>query len=538
MEQGKVNDAIPANEVHSVSFWCPTIDICILMKEASPKLPPAQRGYPRAFTHKYTTILYEKISQKFPNSKLNSIVGLMSERNVKECISYIHKYTKSAFVPELTYVSLKISSARDEVELGHSVEVFFLFLPSEELATANLYVRYSGEFLTSRLSEFILNNWTHIEAQNGIAACADLLSFVTANREIKTRIAQMISYPYKNIVSSDDVYLFPSGMASIYHTLRAVQDTALSTRKLDAHTSKAVIFGFPFVDTREVMNRFGPGFEFFPFGTDKDLTSLIVYLESHHQSTLLLHCEVPANPLLTTPNLAILRQLANKYNIPLCLDDTIGTFLNIDALSYGDIVMSSLTKLFNGSCDAMAGSIVLNPGSRFYKVFKHFFNTPNQFAPLWLGDALVLDKNSRDFAQRNQIVNSNAQFVADLLKSNIHVKRLHYPSADEESKYFYDKIKKPNGGYGCLLSIIFKETIDAGKFYEALQVAKGPSLGTNFTLAIPFAIIGHNQELEYVSQFGVEKELIRISVGMESQDDLRELFTSALNAAVIKNNIT
>lgn len=61
------------------------------------------------------------------------------------------------------------------------------------------------------------------------------------------------------------------------------------------------------------------------------------------------------------------------------------------------------------------------------------------------------------------------------------VKNIYYPKYSP-TKPFYDKCKNPNGGYGGLFSVTFHSTTEAVTFFDALDVMKGPSLGTNFTL--------------------------------------------------------
>ena len=60
--------------------------------------------------------------------------------------------------------------------------------------------------------------------------------------------------------------------------------------------------------------------------------------------------------------------------------------------------------------------------------------------------------------------------------------KVHYPFFSD-TKAFYDDCKRPNGGYGYLLWIKFDVKRDAINCYDALNMAKGPMLGTNFTLA-------------------------------------------------------
>lgn len=58
---------------------------------------------------------------------------------------------------------------------------------------------------------------------------------------------------------------------------------------------------------------------------------------------------------------------------------------------------------------------------------------------------------------------------------------MNYPKYSP-TRPFYDRCKRPTGGYGGLLSATFYSTDEAIKFFDNLDTAKGPSLGTNFTL--------------------------------------------------------
>jgi len=63
-----------------------------------------------------------------------------------------------------------------------------------------------------------------------------------------------------------------------------------------------------------------------------------------------------------------------------------------------------------------------------------------------------------------------------------------------------------------------------------METAKGPSLGTNFTLTSPFVILAHFTELEWAAQYGLERNLVRVSVGLEEMDALIGIFERALKA--------
>jgi hypothetical protein len=64
-------------------------------------------------------------------------------------------------------------------------------------------------------------------------------------------------------------------------------------------------------------------------------------------------------------------------------------------------------------------------------------------------------------------------------------------------------------------------------FYDSLDVAKGPSLGTNFTLVCPYTLLAHYHELDFAISCNVPPNLLRISVGLEPLETLQEKFELA-----------
>ena len=82
-----------------------------------------------------------------------------------------------------------------------------------------------------------------------------------------------------------------------------------------------------------------------------------------------------------------------------------------------------------------------------------------------------------------------------------------------------------------MLSVRFTAPERAVAFYDALDVAKGPSLGTNFTLCCAYTLLAHYKELEWAAEYGVVEDLVRISVGLEERGWLEERVARALKAA-------
>lgn len=71
-----------------------------------------------------------------------------------------------------------------------------------------------------------------------------------------------------------------------------------------------------------------------------------------------LFCEFPSSVKLECPNLERIRALASKYGFIVACDETMGNFVNVDVLPYADVVITSLTKIFNGAADVMGGRSV------------------------------------------------------------------------------------------------------------------------------------------------------------------------------------
>ncbi|KAI0414605.1 pyridoxal phosphate-dependent transferase [Xylaria grammica] len=316
-----------------------------------------------------------------------------------------------------------------------------------------------------------------------------------------------------------DIYLTPCGMNAIFVTHQAL----LGARA----PQKSINFGFPYVDTLKILQKFGPGAVFYGHGSSADLDDLEARLRAGERF-LALFCEFPGNPLLACPDLARIRRLADAYDFAVVVDETVGNFVNVNVLPFADVVVSSLTKIFSGDCNVMGGSAILNPGGRYYAAVKAAMAGVYEEATYWAEDVVFMERNSRDFVTRIDRINANAEAIGAVLHDHPLVARVYYPRYNA-SRPNYEACRLPKGGYGGLLSCTLRTKAQAVAFYDALETAKGPSLGTNFTLTSPYVILAHYNELDWAASFGVDPNLLRISVGLE--DNLGEIFAKALKAA-------
>lgn len=211
----------------------------------------------------------------------------------------------------------------------------------------------------------------------------------------------------------------------------------------------------------------------------------------------------------------------------------------------------------------MLHSLTLNPSSPHYQELKITLTKTYQ-DNYYSSDAIFMERNSRDFKARVNKINQNTEALCDFLLEHTVTsgKALTEGKRPVITGVFYPKIITPknyearmrhcpsdlqgsatnatsneNGeaeikpGYGSLFSLTFT-TIDASKaFFDALKCCKGPSLGTNFTLACPYTVLAHYLELDWAKSWEVEEGLVRVSIGLEDLSILMDWFTLAVKAA-------
>ena len=166
-------------------------------------------------------------------------------------------------------------------------------------------------------------------------------------------------------------------------------------------------------------------------------------------------------------------------------------------------------------------------------------------------DAIYMERNSRDFRRRTPIIDDNTEAICEFLRSRSIVngasssviKEVFYPKWITRDNYERCRIKGArsntgrrdtggrDGGFGGLFSLTFTTAAASTAFFDSLSCLKGPSLGTNFTLACPYTILAHFAEMQWAAEYGVEESLIRVSVGMEEKETLLRCFEEALKAA-------
>lgn len=199
--------------------------------------------------------------------------------------------------------------------------------------------------------------------------------------------------------------------------------------------------------------------------------------------------------------------------------------------------------------------MVLNPQRKFYSGLKEALHREYEDL-MWVEDAIFMERNSRTFQTRIAKIDENTEALCDYLREHPKggsttenklnrmftclgidtvlffwptVKAVYYPKYTTTANYLTHKVE--GAGFGGLFSVLFKnDKSGAQQFFDALPFYKGPSLGTNFTLACPYTILAHYYELDWASQYGIDRNLIRVAVGLEDRDTLFQGFKEALDA--------
>lgn len=372
----------------------------------------------------------------------------------------------------------------------------------DEFSRLREYWQHAGEVLTSRSAELILNGQA--------AKSSETPARITVRQRLREFRANRDA----------ELWLYPCGMAAIAAVWRAL-------RQRDS-ANPSVQFGFPYVDTLKIQQRFAPAnVQFYPVGDQDDLRQLKELLRI--QKIAAVFCESTTNPLLKSLDLQSLRQLADEYGFLLVIDDTLAACINHDVLPFADVVVTSLTKYFGGYGDVLAGSVTLNPVSRHAEWLRpSLIEAFEELLPDV--DVEVLERNSRDVRSRVETINRSANQLAQWLTEQPQVDRVYHPSLDAQRyAWMNERSMQHNGG---LLSIVLKNpAVATPMMFDHLEICKGPNLGTNFTLCCPYTILAHFTELDFVEQCGVSRWLLRISVGTEPIELLQSRFEHALRHA-------
>lgn len=466
---------------HAVSVCLPTWESVVDYEEGRDKVVKRLRcGYPRFFRHPAVGRLFAAAAEQLAVES-ERVVLFPHRAAAQRALRFVEKRTGAA-ARVVSYDGLQA-----------------LIVPEAVYAVAMEYWRYTGEVVSSRQALDVLEGGGLWKYDAG---------------ELRQRIADFGNY------GAEDVFLYESGMSGVFSVFRAVTNLLPGRKTLQ--------LDFPYVDVLKIQNHFGTGAVFLNDAKGESFDEALKRIRDGEFAVVF--CEVPSNPLLRTVDLAKVSAACKEGGVPLAVDDTICSVLNVEVSKYADIVTTSLTKWVSGKGDVMAGGVQLVKGSRFYGDLKAFFDEDcPDGSRLYAADAAVLDDNSKGFEARMAPVNEAGEAIADYLISHPAIDQVWYPKYSAVENY--EALRREGAGYGGLISFTVKNSKRSAKVFDSLQLSKGPSLGTEFSLACPYTLLAHYDELDWADGCGVPSHLIRLSVGTEGVEKLIAKLGEALSEA-------
>jgi cystathionine beta-lyase/cystathionine gamma-synthase len=239
-------------------------------------------------------------------------------------------------------------------------------------------------------------------------------------------------------------------------------------------------------------------------------------------NTKAVYCESITNPLMEVCALKQIAAFAKENNLVSMIDNTFATPVLFRPIDLGfDISLHSATKYMNGHNDIVAGAVIGSPEN--VEKIKHNLNH--------LGGSLdphacfLLERGLKTMALRVRYQSESALKTAKYLESHRFVDKVNYPGLESNESHL--RAKELFSGFGGMIS--FEVNIPPEKFIKQLKIpAYAPSLGGVESLIILPSKTSHaGLTDEEKAKSGIKDNLIRLSVGIESTEDLLSDFEQA-----------
>lgn len=300
-------------------------------------------------------------------------------------------------------------------------------------------------------------------------------------------------------------FAFSSGMAAIDAVLHLFESG-------DCVVISSNVYGGTFRILDKIFRPFGLRYKIV------DTTDLSAVKSAFTPEVKALFLESPANPLLSVTDIAAAAKIAKANGALTVVDNTFMTPYLQRPLELGaDIVVHSATKYLGGHSDVIAGFAAVRDEALAQKL--HFIqNAVGAVAQPF--DSFLLIRSIKTLAVRMDAHVANAEKIANALQAHPAVKHLYYPGLPTAQGYETQKKQAKNGG--AMISFQLQDDYDVGAFIEGLKlIALAESLGGVESLVCHPASMTHASiPQEIRKQVGITDSLIRLSVGIESYEDL------------------
>ena len=252
--------------------------------------------------------------------------------------------------------------------------------------------------------------------------------------------------------------------------------------------------------------------------------------KAYTEKTKMIFVETPTNPLLKIADLKKIGNFAKDKNILSVCDNTFASSYIQKPLNFGiDIVLHSATKFLGGHSDLIAGVLVIGKDDK--DLINRMSNIHNSLGPITSTfDSYLILRSLKTLSLRMERHCENALLLAKELTNHKKIDNVIYPGLDSHPQH--ELAMKQMNGFGGIISIEISGGLDASrKFLERTKIfSLAESLGGVESLIEHPALMTHASISEEVREkIGISDGLIRLSVGIESIEDLIDDLNQALN---------
>jgi O-acetylhomoserine (thiol)-lyase len=334
------------------------------------------------------------------------------------------------------------------------------------------------------------------------------------------------------------------GMATVAFStgMAAISATILALLKAGDHIiASSYLFG----NTRSVMQTYmDMGLEI----TFVDATSAQEVRNAYRENTKMVFVETIANPATQVADLVPMGDFCEEMGLIFMVDNTMTSpYIFLPVTAKASLVINSLTKYIGGHGNALGGSIT-DTGLFNWEKFPNIAPIlREQIRPEMLGITQIRKRGLRDaggtlspeaahsisvgsetMALRLERSCSNAMSLAQFLEAHPMVSKVYYPGLKSHPQH--ELASSIFHRYGGLMSFALNDDVDCFAFLNRLNlVIKSSNLGDTRTLAIPVAhTIFFELGADRRAEMGIPDSMVRLSVGIEDQEDLLQDFKQAL----------
>jgi len=360
---------------------------------------------------------------------------------------------------------------------------------------------------------FLTSSFTYNDAEEMRATFAD-----ENDNNIYTRFSNPTVQEFTDRIvaleGAEAGFATASGMSAVFASFMAL------LKKGDHLLSCNAIFG----STHTVITKYLPkyGIEHSYVSADKpdEWESAI------RPNTKMIYLETPTNPGLNIIDIAFVSNLAKKHNIILNVDNCFATPVGQRPIDFGaDLVVHSATKWLDGQ-GRVLGGVVVGKKELIKDIYLFCRSTGPSMSPF---NAWVLSRSLETLDVRMERHSKNALYIAKALEDNEKISWLKYPDLQSHPQYAIAKKQMKNGG--GIVCFELKGGLEAGQnFLDKLKMLTiTANLGDTRSIASHPASTTHVKLTEEERlAVNITPGLIRISVGLEHQDDILKDILQAL----------